>query len=135
MMNSIYALISVVIVSIISVIAAIPLFYKKKVSQKLLLFLLSISVGVLLSTVFMTLLPEAMEEGYSLGIAINIFYYVFINTAMVSGLLPVVGVPLPLVSYGGTSMICVMFGLGLVSNSYIFRNEALPRYKDGVLGW
>ncbi|MBT3720541.1 ZIP family metal transporter [archaeon] len=74
MMNSIYALISVVIVSIISVIAAIPLFYKKKVSQKLLLFLLSISVGVLLSTVFMTLLPEAMEEGYSLGIAINILF-------------------------------------------------------------
>ena len=71
----------------------------------------------------------------SIGVAINIFYYVFINTAMVSGLIPVVGVPLPLVSYGGTSMICVMFGLGLVSNAYLFRNEVLPRYKDGFLGW
>ena len=71
----------------------------------------------------------------SIGVAINIFYYVFINTAMVSGLIPVVGVPLPLVSYGGTSMICVMFGLGLVSNAYLFRNEVLPRYKDGLLGW
>ena len=71
----------------------------------------------------------------SIGVAINIFYYVFVNTAMVSGLIPVVGVPLPLVSYGGTSMICVMFGLGLVSNSYLFRNELLPRYKDGILGW
>ena len=71
----------------------------------------------------------------SIGVSINIFYYVFINTAMVSGLIPIVGVPLPLVSYGGTSMMCVMFGLGLVSNSYLFRNEVLPRYKDGLLGW
>jgi len=71
----------------------------------------------------------------SIGVSINIFYYVFINTAMVSGIIPVVGVPLPLVSYGGTSMICVMFGMGLVSNAYLNRNEAIPRYKDGLLGW
>ena len=71
----------------------------------------------------------------SIGVSINIFYYVFINTAMVSGLIPVVGIPLPLVSYGGTSMLCVMFGLGLVSNAYLNRNEVLSRYKDGLLGW
>jgi len=71
----------------------------------------------------------------SIGVSINIFYYLFINTAMVSGLIPVVGIPLPLVSYGGTSMLCVMFGLGLVSNAYLNRNEVLPRYKDGLLGW
>ena len=71
----------------------------------------------------------------SIGVSINIFYYVFINTAMVSGLIPVVGIPLPIVSYGGTSMLCVMFGLGLVSNAYLNRNEFLPRYKDGLLGW
>lgn len=71
----------------------------------------------------------------SIGVSINIFYYVFINTAMVSGLIPVVGVPLPLVSYGGTSMLCVMFGLGLVSNAYINRNKVLSRYHDGILGW
>jgi rod shape determining protein RodA len=45
----------------------------------------------------------------SIGVSINIFYYVFINTAMVSGIIPVVGVPLPLVSYGGTSMILTPF--------------------------
>ena len=71
----------------------------------------------------------------SIGVAINIFYYVFINTAMVSGIIPVVGVPLPLVSYGGTSMMCIMFGLGMVSNCYHYRNEVLPRFKDGVFGW
>ena len=54
---------------------------------------------------------------------------------MVSGLIPVVGVPLPLVSYGGTSMLCVMFGLGLVSNAYINRNKVLSRYQDGIFGW
>jgi rod shape determining protein RodA len=71
----------------------------------------------------------------SIGVSINIFYYVFINTAMVSGLIPVVGVPLPLVSYGGTSMLCVMFGLGLVSNAYINRNKVLSRHHDGIFGW
>ena len=70
-----------------------------------------------------------------IGVSINFFFYVFINTAMVTGLIPVVGVPLPLVSYGGTSMICVMFGMGLVSNAYLNRNLIIPRYKDGFLGW
>tara|TARA_B100000686_G_scaffold104414_1_gene111659 strand:- start:20270 stop:21427 length:1158 start_codon:yes stop_codon:yes gene_type:complete len=71
----------------------------------------------------------------AIGVSINIFYYVFVNTAMVCGLIPVVGVPLPLVSYGGTSMLCVMFGLGLVSNVYVHRNIKIERYKDGILGW
>jgi rod shape determining protein RodA len=71
----------------------------------------------------------------SIGVSVNIFYYVFINTSMVTGLIPVVGVPLPLVSYGGTSMMCVMFGMGLVSNAYINKNKDLPRHKDGLLGW
>jgi rod shape determining protein RodA len=49
----------------------------------------------------------------ALGLTINVFLYVFINTGMVMGLLPVVGVPLPLISYGGTAMLTVMFGFGL----------------------
>jgi zinc and cadmium transporter len=68
-MNIIYPIISVLIVSSISVIAAIPLLIKKKVSDKVLLFLLSVSVGVLLSTVFMDFLPETIEHGYTLGVA------------------------------------------------------------------
>ena len=54
---------------------------------------------------------------------------------MVCGLIPVVGVPLPFVSYGGTSMMSVMFGLGLVSNIYINRNVKIERFKEGVFGW
>jgi len=54
----IYSIISVIIVSLISVVVATPLLIKKKISNKVLLFLLSISVGVLLATVFFGLVPE-----------------------------------------------------------------------------
>jgi len=51
-----------------------------------------------------------------LGVAMNVFLYAFINMAMVMGLIPVVGVPLALVSYGGTAMLVVLIGLGLVQS-------------------
>jgi rod shape determining protein RodA len=63
----------------------------------------------------------------ALGVTINFFLYVFINTAMVMGLIPVVGVPLPLVSYGGTAMLTVMFGFGLVISTYIHRDVHINR--------
>ncbi|MFH2028551.1 MAG: ZIP family metal transporter [Nanoarchaeota archaeon] len=71
-MNITYALFSVVIVSLVSVIFAIPFLIKKKVSDKSLLFLLSVSVGVLLSTVFMDFFPEIVEHGYDLNAALYI---------------------------------------------------------------
>lgn len=71
-MAIIYALVSVVIVSLISVLMAVPLLMKKKISQGTLLFLLSLSVGALLSTVFMDFLPEAIHEGYTVGLALSI---------------------------------------------------------------
>ena len=64
------------------------------------------------------------------GITTNFFLYVFINIAMVIGLLPVVGVPLPLVSYGGTSMLTVMFGFGLLISVYVHRDVRFGRYGD-----
>ncbi len=60
-----------------------------------------------------------------LGIVINFSLYVFINTAMVMGLIPVVGVPLPLISYGGTAMLAVMFGFGLLLNVGVHREARL----------
>ncbi len=48
------------------------------------------------------------------SITLTFFVYVFVNIGMVSGLLPVVGVPLPLVSYGGTSMVTLMAGFGML---------------------
>jgi rod shape determining protein RodA len=69
-----------------------------------------------------------------LGIATNFFLYVFINTAMVIGLIPVVGVPLPLISYGGTAMITVMFGFGLLMNVGIHRDVRINRLGESESG-
>jgi len=69
-----------------------------------------------------------------LGIATNSFLSVFINTAMVMGLIPVVGVPLPLISYGGTAMLAVMFGFGLLLNVGVHRDTRLDRSGERRLG-
>lgn len=52
------------------------------------------------------------------AIALSFFVYVFVNIGMVGGILPVVGVPLPLVSYGGTAIITLMAGFGLLMSIY-----------------
>ncbi len=62
-----------------------------------------------------------------LGIVTNFFLYMFINSAMVMGLIPVVGVPLPLISYGGTAMLTVMFGFGLLMSVCVDRDVRLNR--------
>jgi len=71
-MNFGYAIISVIVVSLVSILAVIPLLIQKKISEKTLLFLLSISVGVLLSTVFIHFLPEIVSQDYTLKIALYI---------------------------------------------------------------
>lgn len=63
----------------------------------------------------------------AMGVAVSFFFYVFINAAMVMGLLPVVGVPLPLVSYGGTAMLSIMFAFGLLMSVYVHRNLEISR--------
>lgn len=58
-----------------------------------------------------------------MGVVITFALYVLINTGMVMGLAPVVGVPLPLVSYGGTVMLTIMAGFGLVMSSHVSRDQ------------
>jgi rod shape determining protein RodA len=58
------------------------------------------------------------------SLAATFFVYVFINAGMVSGLLPVVGVPLPLVSYGGTSMVTLLAGFGMLMSLHANRKLA-----------
>jgi rod shape determining protein RodA len=48
------------------------------------------------------------------SITLTFFTYAFVNMGMVSGILPVVGVPLPLISYGGTSLVTLMIGFGIL---------------------
>jgi rod shape determining protein RodA len=68
-----------------------------------------------------------------LGIAANFSLYAFINMAMVMGLIPVVGVPLPLISYGGTALIAVMLGFGLLMNVGIHRDVRISRRGESQL--
>ena len=56
-----------------------------------------------------------------LGIALNFFLFFAVNMSMVMGLAPVVGVPLPLVSYGGTAMLVLLIGFGLVQSAHVHR--------------
>ena len=55
------------------------------------------------------------------SISLTFFVYVFVNTSMVTGLLPVVGIPLPLVSFGGTSMVTLMAGFGILMSIHRHR--------------
>ena len=58
------------------------------------------------------------------GIATMLFLYVFVNVAMVTGLIPVVGAPLPLISYGGTALMTVFIAMGLVISAVIYDQES-----------
>lgn len=59
------------------------------------------------------------------GFMLNFFVYYFINVAMVLGLMPTVGVPLPLMSFGGSSLLSLMFGFGLTQNAHINKDQQL----------
>ena len=61
------------------------------------------------------------------GMCLILLLYVLINTSMVVGLIPVVGVPLPLVSYGGTAIMTIMFGMGLLMSVYVHRHVEMKR--------
>lgn len=61
------------------------------------------------------------------GLMVNFSIYVFVNIAMVMGLIPVVGVPLALVSYGGTAMMSVMIGFGLMMSCNVYKDVKLSR--------
>ncbi len=64
----------------------------------------------------------------ALGISMNFFMYVFVNVAMVMGAIPVGGVPLPLVSHGGSAMIMVMIAFGVLMSVYVHRDV---EFSDG----
>lgn len=67
-----------------------------------------------------------------MGVMAAFFYNVFVNIAMVMGLLPVVGMPLPLVSYGGTAMVTLLFGFGLLLCVFVHRDVTIsPGTADG----
>ncbi|HVS25306.1 MAG TPA: FtsW/RodA/SpoVE family cell cycle protein, partial [Gammaproteobacteria bacterium] len=60
------------------------------------------------------------------ALSLTFFFYVFVNAGMVSGLLPIVGVPLPLVSAGGTSMVTLLAGFGILAAIHSHRKRLAP---------
>ena len=66
----------------------------------------------------------------ALGISVNMFMYVFVNVAMVVGAIPVGGVPLPLVSHGGSAMLTVMFAMGLLMSVHVHRDVVFADRRD-----
>jgi rod shape determining protein RodA len=69
----------------------------------------------------------------AMGIILNFFFYIMINGLMVMGLIPVVGIPMPLLSYGGSAMLTVMFGFGLLMSVHIHRQVEIPRHSGGII--
>jgi rod shape determining protein RodA len=76
----------------------------------LVLFLLVIGRGMMITANAPTLFARLLAG----AITLTFFTYAFVNMGMVSGILPVVGVPLPLVSYGGTSLVSISLGFGIL---------------------
>jgi rod shape determining protein RodA len=69
--------------------------------------------------------PDTYSRLLAGSISLTFFVYVFVNTAMVTGLVPVVGIPLPLVSFGGTSMVTLLAGFGILMSIHSHR-KLLP---------
>jgi rod shape determining protein RodA len=69
----------------------------------------------------------------AMGVTLNFFLYIMINGLMVMGLIPVVGIPMPLVSYGGTAMMTVMIGFGLLMCVHVHRQVTVPTHSSGMI--
>ncbi|MBV4368632.1 peptidoglycan glycosyltransferase MrdB [Erwinia sp. BNK-24-b] len=83
----------------------------------LVLYILVIMRGLLMAARAQTTFGRVMAG----GLMLIFFVYVFVNIGMVSGILPVVGVPLPLVSYGGSALIVLMAGFGIIMSIHTHR--------------
>ena len=66
----------------------------------------------------------------AIGLGTNFFLYGFVNVAMVTGAIPVGGVPLPLISHGGSAMLTVMIGFGLLLSAYVHRDAELGPMRE-----
>jgi len=95
-------------------------------SALLFLFLLILVYGI-----FITLsCRNQFGRLVGVGLTTTIFLYMFVNVAMVTGLIPVVGIPLPLVSYGGSAMLTMMITIGILLSISVHREIRIP--KSGV---
>lgn len=92
----------------------------------LYIFLIVMCFRIILTT------QNSFGQFVATGMTMTFFLYVAINIAMVMGLVPVVGVPLPLVSYGGTAMLTLLIGFGFLLNVGLHRNLKIPHHSIGI---
>ena len=95
----------------------------------LILFAVVIFYGIQIATTARSQFSRLL----AMGITLNFFFYIMINGLMVMGLIPVVGIPMPLLSYGGTAMLTVMFGFGLLMSVHVHRQVEIPRHSGGII--
>ncbi len=88
------------------------------VTSLLLVYVAALARGLYIATTA----SDTFGRLVASGVTLTFFLYVFVNIAMVCGLLPVVGAPLPLVSYGGTAAISILAGFGIVMSIQTHRN-------------
>jgi rod shape determining protein RodA len=88
------------------------------------LLLLGLYLLIILRSIYIACLaPDSYGRLLAGSLAIVFFLYLFVNTGMVVGLLPVVGVPLPMISYGGTSLVTIMAGFGMIMSIHTHRKN------------
>tara|TARA_Y100001978_G_scaffold182961_1_gene180196 strand:+ start:841 stop:1911 length:1071 start_codon:yes stop_codon:yes gene_type:complete len=92
----------------------------------LFLFFLISSYGLILSFFMVNKFARLL----TIGMTTTLFFYVFINTGMVMGLLPIVGVPLPFISYGGSALLTSMTAIGLIISCHVHRDVIIGRFSD-----
>jgi rod shape determining protein RodA len=88
----------------------------------ILLLLLLFSLIIMRGLVIASQAQSTFSRLLAGSITLTFFTYVFVNMGMVSGILPVVGVPLPLVSYGGTSMVTILLSFGILMSIQTHKN-------------
>ena len=81
------------------------------------MFTLLVGRGLMISAAAPTMFSRLLAG----AVTLTLFIYAFVNMGMVSGILPVVGVPLPFISYGGTALITLMLGVGILMSIHTHR--------------
>lgn len=94
--------------------------------------LLIVLYGIIFGWMIWVALTSRSQFGrlVAMGLAMTLFFYVAINTLMVMGILPVVGEPLPLISYGGSAMMTMLISLGIVFSAGLHRDEQIRRPEE-----
>ena len=89
----------------------------------LTIFLLA---SIIITTIYIAIaVKNQFSRLLTIGVGTIFFLHIFINIGMVMGLLPVVGAPLPFVSYGGTMMATMLIGFGLVLNAHLHHDQII----------